>query len=282
MRIGDLARLGGVSVRMLRHYHEIGLLTPEHVDETTGYRSYRAGQLELLRRIVTLKDLGLSLAEVDQIVHGKGTTEQVRQLLTTRRSQIVTEIATATANLSRIDRQLLTLAGDSDPLAEPVVLDVVVKAVGSRLVAQLSAVAESWAPDDIGPVIQPLYPELRARLAKAGVAIVGPSTAWYEDTDEGRITVHATFGIDGRPGEGRKPHQFEVVDLPALARVASTVHRGTTSDIDATYQALLAWIWANGCRPLGYGREVDLACGPGDRWVAEIQIAIEDNPEEAP
>jgi DNA-binding transcriptional MerR regulator len=43
--IGDFARLGRVSVRMLRHYDTIGLLRPEYVDPNSGYRYYRADQL---------------------------------------------------------------------------------------------------------------------------------------------------------------------------------------------------------------------------------------------
>ena len=44
-RIGEFSRLAMVSVRMLRHYDEIGLLTPNTVDPYTGYRYYSAGQL---------------------------------------------------------------------------------------------------------------------------------------------------------------------------------------------------------------------------------------------
>lgn len=43
--IGEFARLGGVSVRTLRHYDEIGLLRPATVDQDTGYRGYTADQL---------------------------------------------------------------------------------------------------------------------------------------------------------------------------------------------------------------------------------------------
>ena len=52
--IGDFARHGRVSVRMLRHYDAIGLLQPAHVDQVTGYRSYEARQLSRLNRIVAL------------------------------------------------------------------------------------------------------------------------------------------------------------------------------------------------------------------------------------
>ena len=66
--IGDFARLGRVSVRMLRHYDEIGLLPPARVDQFTGYRYYRAAQLSQLNRIVALKDLGFTLQQVQSVL----------------------------------------------------------------------------------------------------------------------------------------------------------------------------------------------------------------------
>ena len=46
--IGEFAALGRVSVRMLRHYDAIGLLTPARTDPATGYRYYVADQLRRL------------------------------------------------------------------------------------------------------------------------------------------------------------------------------------------------------------------------------------------
>ncbi len=62
--IGEFARLGGVSVRTLRHYDKIGLLRPATVDPDTGYRGYSAARLGQISRIIALKELGLSLAQV--------------------------------------------------------------------------------------------------------------------------------------------------------------------------------------------------------------------------
>lgn len=61
LNIGDFARHGRVSVRMLRHYDAIGLLTPARVDPHSGYRSYQVGQLAQLNRIVALKELGFTV-----------------------------------------------------------------------------------------------------------------------------------------------------------------------------------------------------------------------------
>jgi DNA-binding transcriptional MerR regulator len=65
--IGEFARHGRVSVRMLRHYDAIGLLRPACVDPASGYRFYQASQLAELNRLVALKELGFTLQQVQAI-----------------------------------------------------------------------------------------------------------------------------------------------------------------------------------------------------------------------
>jgi DNA-binding transcriptional MerR regulator len=60
--IGEFARHGRISVRMLRHYDALGVLVPTMVDPVSGYRFYQAGQLSRLNRIIALRDLGFSLS----------------------------------------------------------------------------------------------------------------------------------------------------------------------------------------------------------------------------
>ncbi len=278
LRIGDLARLGGVSVRMLRHYHELGLLLPSSVDAKTGYRSYDSVQLGRLRRIVALKNLGLTLGQVGEILDGSPTDDELRALLLERRSAISNEIALGQANLAALDRYMTNLQtqqeGGKHMSGTATEIVVELKPIAARLVAQLSAVAESWAPEHIGPVIQPLYPELVERMDAAGVAIAGPSTAWYEDTEDGRVHVHATLTIAERPTAGPADLGFEVVDLPGVELAATTVHRGSMDNCDATYAQLLEWIEQNGYQPVGYSRELDIECGPDTEWITELQQAV--------
>jgi DNA-binding transcriptional MerR regulator len=60
-KIGDFSKIARVSGRMLRHYDNIGLLSPQRIDPTSGYRYYAAEQLVRLNKILALKELGLSL-----------------------------------------------------------------------------------------------------------------------------------------------------------------------------------------------------------------------------
>ncbi|MEJ2753733.1 MAG: helix-turn-helix domain-containing protein, partial [Chloroflexota bacterium] len=71
-KIGEFSQLGQVSTRMLRHYDKMGLLQPSYTDEWTGYRYYTIEQLSRLHRIIALKDLGLSLAQIADLLNTEG------------------------------------------------------------------------------------------------------------------------------------------------------------------------------------------------------------------
>ncbi|MGO4540720.1 MerR family transcriptional regulator [Paenibacillus sp. 2TAB19] len=70
-KVGDLAKLTGLTVRTLRFYDQIGLLSPTNVTES-GHRLYDDEDLSRLYRIVSLKELGLSLEEVKAALTGRG------------------------------------------------------------------------------------------------------------------------------------------------------------------------------------------------------------------
>ena len=85
--IGEFARHGRVSVRMLRHYDAIGLIRPACVDAATGYRSYQASQLDDLNRVIALKDLGFTLQQVQAILEEKLSAAELRGMLRLRRAR---------------------------------------------------------------------------------------------------------------------------------------------------------------------------------------------------
>ncbi|MPZ80194.1 MAG: MerR family transcriptional regulator [Actinophytocola sp.] len=270
--IGDFARHGQVSVRMLRHYDALGLLRPAHVDHATGYRLYQARQLARLNRIIALKGLGFTLGQVGELLDEPVGGERLRGMLQLRQAEVQARIAEETDRLRRVEARLRLIESEGHMPTE----DVVLKSIPAQRVAELTAIAASWAPEDIGPVIQPLYRDLCDQLDKAGVTPTGPAVARYEDVPDGggKVVVHATLPVDrplGADGAG-----FGVVDLPPLAKATTIVHRGEMENILPTEQALAAWVERHGYRSLGYPREVDLECPRGefDRWVTELQLPV--------
>lgn len=269
--IGDFARHGRVSIRMLRHYDAIGLLRPAEVDPSTGYRSYEAGQLSRLNRIVALKDLGFTLHQVQDMIEDRIDPDELRGMLRLRRAELQAQIMTDTARLTQVEVRLRMIESEGRMPND----DVVVKEVAPVRVAELTAVAASYSPEHIGPASQPLYPELMARLRHAGVDIVGAPISYYEDApgEDGAVVVHATAPVAVEPDD---KYDFAIVDLPGLPTAATIVHHGSMDNVVPTGQALARWVDAHGYRAIGYAREIYLDCPPEfDKWVTELQSRVE-------
>jgi len=269
--IGDFARLGRVSIRMLRHYDAIGLLEPARVDRFSGYRFYSADQLSRLNRIIALKELGFTLQQVHSILDEKVDAAELRGMLRMRRAQLEHQVASDIARLAAVNARLRLIETEGHMKTEEVIL----KSLPSMRVASLSAVAASYAPEDISPTIQPLYQELHQRVEQAGVAITGPGVAYYAPASEvdDSVTVSAGFVVSTAPSP---EYPFDIVDLPQ-AQAATLVHHGSMDNADQTYQAIARWIDENGYQAEGSGfaREVYLHC-PDDvtEWITEMQIVV--------
>ncbi|WP_267347095.1 MerR family transcriptional regulator [Sphingomonas sp. GM_Shp_2] len=66
MKIGELSKRSGVSVRMLRYYEGEGLLRPQRTD--AGYRDYGPAEEETVRRIKLLGSAGMTLGTIQKLL----------------------------------------------------------------------------------------------------------------------------------------------------------------------------------------------------------------------
>ncbi|WP_415971950.1 MerR family transcriptional regulator [Rhodococcus sp. 077-4] len=267
--IGEFASIGRVSVRMLRHYDEIGLLTPARVDPFTGYRSYDGTQFEVLGRILMFKDLGFRLDEVTQIVHAQVSDSELREMLAAKRDDVAHRIDLDAARLRRLDARLSHTEGIS-------MITVDTKSLPPNRIAVVSETAPGFGPENIGPVIGPMYARLAQTLAAHGVSFGPSSIAMYEAVDDGDgtgIVVHAAFevGPEVAAGEG-----YEVRELPPVELAVTTVHHGSMATIGETWEQFTAWIEANGYELSGICREYYLVSEPQpqENWVTELQQPV--------
>jgi len=273
--IGELARHGRVSVRMLRHYDAIGLLRPAAVDEATGYRSYEGRQLSRLNRIVALKNLGFTLQQVRSVLDDAVSAQELRGMLRLRQAELNAQIASDGSRLAQVEARLRIIEEEGTMPAA----DIQIKRIPAVRVAELTGTAASFEPESIAPVITPLYDELFRRLRLAGVAPAGPAIAYYEpftDDDNDEVIVHA--GVPVNTHAGADPGErldVLIVDLPEIEQAATIVHCGSMDDVMPTLQTLARWIDANGYRSAGLNRELYLESeGPRDTWVTELQEPI--------
>lgn len=105
--ISQVARMAGVSSRTLRHYDEIGLLTPSRVS-SNGYRWYGRRELLRLQRILLMRELGMSLGDIGRTLDG-----EIDELTALRRhrEQVAAEMERLGRVLHTVDRTIAALSG---------------------------------------------------------------------------------------------------------------------------------------------------------------------------
>jgi len=68
LTIGEFSRMTHLSVKALRHYHDVGLLEPANIDNSSGYRLYAATQVPTAQLIRRFRDLEMPLEDVRSVL----------------------------------------------------------------------------------------------------------------------------------------------------------------------------------------------------------------------
>jgi DNA-binding transcriptional MerR regulator len=103
--IGRSARSCRLSIKALRHYDDLGLLRPSHVDRTTGYRSYRRSQVRAAITIALLRSLGVPLPRIREVLTACGPAA-LQEALARERERAERELTRARRTLAAIERML--------------------------------------------------------------------------------------------------------------------------------------------------------------------------------
>jgi effector-binding domain-containing protein len=268
IRIGDFSRLSRVSIKTLRYYDEVGLFKPIDVDRFTGYRYYSASQLPRLNRILALRDLGLSLEQIAQVLVEGVSPEQLRGMLRLKRTELQQHIAGEQERLVRVEARLNTIELE-DTMPD---YDVIIKQIEPQLVAGVHDTLSSY------PEVVRLFDEVYGYLARHGVNgtdLIG-AAIWHDDEYKSSdIEGEAIFYLKQSIPEGGR---VKVYELPA-ATVASVVHKGAYNRLNQANEAIGRWIETNGYRIAGPNREIYLYCTEPVRqddesYVTEIQFPI--------
>jgi DNA-binding transcriptional MerR regulator len=228
LSIGDMARATHLSVKSLRHYHELGLLEAADVDQRTGYRRYTAEQISTAQVIRQLRDLDMPLAEIRATL----TAPDLR----TRNDRLVSHLRRLEAELGRTQhavsalRDLLTPDSDS---ADRVAIRRVPAAPVVSITASVSA-EESllWAQGALG--------EIHATLAAQGLHAEGPAGGVFADElftlHRGEMTMFVPCS-----GAVREAGRIRTAVLPAT-ELAVIVHPGHPDEVSRTYGMLAAYV----------------------------------------
>ena len=144
LKIGEFSKLSRVSIRMLRHYDDIGLLKPAEIDEFTGYRYYHEEQLFIIGRITSLKDMGFALADIIKILDVYDDKEKMDAFLSERQKELSKLSKETEYKLMLLDTARKRLRKEQN-----MSFDVTVKTIPERYAATVQRVVPHYEDENI-------------------------------------------------------------------------------------------------------------------------------------
>jgi len=270
-RIGEFSQIARVSGRLLRYYDSIGLLRPQHIDATTGYRYYSAGQLQQLNRILALKELGLSLDQVARMLDERISAAEIRGMLALKKAELERTLAEEAARLRHIESRLTQIEQEGS-LGD---YDVVVKSAPETPILTTRAVFPTF--DDALGALRDVSRTVRQQVpatARDNIIVVAHCDFDDENLDlEIGVTLTRSINKAVHLSSGAR---MELAQLPASDSLATIVRSGPLYQSHLAFGKLGVWMEANGYAIAGPCREVFLDMpfqNPGDPAV-EIQFPV--------
>lgn len=98
-KIGEFSNMSKTTIKALRYYEKEGLLKPVYVDLNTGYRYYETSQLVEISKIISLRQIGLSIKDIKNIIDGY----DMENILNKRKKEIEDNLTIFNTQLSKIN-----------------------------------------------------------------------------------------------------------------------------------------------------------------------------------
>jgi DNA-binding transcriptional MerR regulator/effector-binding domain-containing protein len=221
--VGDFSRATHLSVKTLRHYHQVGLLEPATVNPDTGYRYYSAGQIPTAQVIRRLRDLEMPVADVKAVLAAADAPAR-NALIAAHLDRLEAELAQTRAAVDSL-RSLLQPPADAPAIEHRSVPATAAAAIGA-VVDRADTLA--WWQGALG--------ELQATVRAQGLQAAGPPGGVFDSGifthDRGEATVFVP--VQGRV---RVIGRVAPMVIPA-AELAIISHHGSLADADLSYAKL--------------------------------------------
>lgn len=267
-RIGEFSVINRLTVKTLRHYDELGLLKPAHVDPYTGYRFYTGDQLPVVRKIIGLKTIGFSLYEIADLLKNDTTRDEWLMRLELKRTEVRASAEAEREKLTRLNTYISHLKKE-----HRMRYDVTIKNLPEVTVASWRQVIDGYGD------FFTICPHMGDLMRGQHLECATPAYCFtlYHDGEfkEHDIDVEVCEAIV-TPGHDEERMTFKTV--PAVPTAACLIHQGPYTTIGESYAALTKWIEDNGYEVTDLMREsyIDGIWNQDDesKWITEIQAPV--------
>ena len=233
LRIGEFSKLSRVSIRMLRHYDDIGLLKPAEIDHFTGYRYYREEQLFVISRITALKDMGFPLADIIRLLEIYDDRDKLEPFLAAQQKELAAQARETEYKLMLLESARKRLRKENS-----MGFDVTVKTIPERYAATVRMVIPRYEDEGMawGMMAECKQPLAPAEPCYAVAEFLDP------EFKEENVEIMVSMAVKGKYQD---TEHVKFQTLPAV-KVASCVVKGSYQQMGEAYATAVAWIRDNG------------------------------------
>ncbi|WP_113671656.1 MerR family transcriptional regulator [Vallitalea guaymasensis] len=264
-QIGLFSKMNHITTKTLRHYDEIGLLKPAYIDDFTGYRYYSSEQLPRLNKIFALKQIGISLSEIMEIID---ETKGVEVFLKLKEKELESKIKKEREMLLNIRNYQKRIRGELVMKYDPVI-----KSLPEVIVASMRIVAPNYA------YYFKIIPEMGKEMERLEAVCAMPEYCFnlYHDGEykESNIDVEVCEAVEDFCKDS---DILKFKKINAVENAICVLHKGPYLYLREVYNFAYEWIKDNGYEPIGLPREsyIDGKWNKDDEneWLTEIQIPI--------
>lgn len=236
LKIGDFSKLSRISIRMLRHYDEIGLLVPKSTDNFTAYRYYAEDQLPVAGRIAALKDMGFSLAAIGEILQNYNDPQALTRFLMVKQKEIQAEAMETGRRLLLLETAIHRLRKDETAMN----YNVTVKTMPQRYVASVRKTIPAY--DQEGMLWQILMKETAALKMQPAENCHSLTIFHDEGFKERDVDIEVQMAVKGSYSNTENV----VFKTEPAIEIASATYKGGYDQLTNVHQAVANWVRDNG------------------------------------
>lgn len=256
-----------ITTKTLMYYDEMGLLKPEHIDELTGCRYYTTEQLSKLHKIITLRQMSVSLQDIKEMIENPKLLDVFLKL---KEHEVIKNIRSEERKLAKIKRFSNMFVNGHNYEYKPIM-----KELPEVIVASMRQVVDTY------DAFFYLYPDIMAKeMKKAGCKAIIPKYCFniYHDEEfmEKNIDVEICEAI------AEMKTDTKIIKFKTIKKVEKAIcvfHKGPYNKIREAYTFIFKWMEENNYRVLDNPREsyIDGIWNKENEedWLTEIQVPIE-------
>lgn len=260
-KIGEFSIMSKTTIKTLRYYEKEKLLIPKYIDRLTGYRYYVTSQLVDVSKIVSLRQVGISIKEIKKVLNG----QDVRDILLNRKEEVEENILNYHMELTKINYML-----EENNMKN----EIFFKEIPSKIIFYREGIIKDYSEIEkfvleTGNLCRELNPELKCSY---------PDYCYISYLDgeykENNIKIRYSQAVES---VGKESREIKFMEEKAIDAVC-IYHKGAYSNLRDSYNIIMKYIENNDYEVIANPRECYIEGCWGteneEEYLTEIQVPV--------